>query len=290
MVYIEPVHLGWKPLIETWYEEKEEELPEEIRDFIKTSLLQVFEVALKHIRKNCKEVIASVDANLVQSCLRLIDSFLNNLDFKKKDRIPNPKRAMGTYLCFAIIWSVGANLHDDSRQAFNVMIKMQLKKLIDHLPESDVYELGINGELHDFQPWKDQVPEFKYDPEASFFDILVPTTDTTKYKFLLLQLLSNGSNVLITGETGVGKSVVTKDFLNFAPETIVNACVNFSGKTTTRNLLDGFEGNLEQKRKTLLGPSAGKHMVFFIDDVNMPEYDRFGSQPPCELLRQTIDQ
>ena len=109
----------------------------------------------------------------------------------------------------------------------------------------DVYELGINKELHDFQPWKEQVPEFKYDPAASFFDILVPTTDTVKYKFLLLQLLAAGSNVLITGETGVGKSVVTKDFLNFAPDDIVNACVNFSGKTTTRNLLDGFEGNLE---------------------------------------------
>lgn len=133
------------------------------------------------------------------------------------------------------------------------------------------------------------MPEFKYDPKSSFFDILVPTTDTTKYKFLLLQLLAAGSNVLITGETGVGKSVVTKDFLNFAPEQIVNATVNFSGKTTTRNLLDGFEGNLEQKRKTLLGPPAGKRMVFFIDDVNMPQYDRFGSQPPCELLRQTID-
>lgn len=155
MVYIEPVHLGWKPLIESWYEEHAEDVPDEVRDFIRASLLQVFEVALKHIRKNCKEVIASVDANLVQSCLRLIDAFLGELDFKKKDGIPNPKRAMGTYLCFAVVWSIGANLHDDSRQSFNVMIKMQLKKLIDHLPEMDVYELGINKELHDFQPWKE---------------------------------------------------------------------------------------------------------------------------------------
>jgi dynein heavy chain len=123
----------------------------------------------------------------------------------------------------------------------------------------------------------------------SFFEILVPTSDTVKYKYLLDTLMTAGHNVLITGETGVGKSVVTKDFLVNTPDTIVDACVNFSGKTTTKNLQDAFEGNLEAKRKTLLGPPGGKKMIFFIDDVNMPQLDRYGSQPPCELLRQTID-
>jgi dynein heavy chain len=82
--------------------------------------------------------------------------------------------------------------------------------------------------------------------------------------------MSNGYNVLITGETGVGKSVITKDFLSNTPDNIVSAFVNFSGKTTTKNLVDAFEGNLEAKRKTLLGPPGGKKMIFFIDDVNMP--------------------
>ena len=57
-----------------------------------------------------------------------------------------------------------------------------------------------------------------------------------KYKFLLKSLVSAGKNVLITGETGVGKSVVIKDFLKTASDDIVSAFVNFSGKTTTKNL------------------------------------------------------
>jgi dynein heavy chain len=56
------------------------------------------------------------------------------------------------------------------------------------------------------------VPGFKYNPETSFFEILVPTSDTVKYKYLLSTLLGAGHNVLITGGTGVGKSVVTKLF------------------------------------------------------------------------------
>lgn len=34
-----------------------------------------------------------------------------------------------------------------------------------------------------------------------------------KYKFILDTLIFAGHNVLLTGETGVGKSVITKDFL-----------------------------------------------------------------------------
>lgn len=75
---------------------------------------------------------------------------------------------------------------------------------------------------------------------------------------------------MISGETGVGKSVIVKEFLATGPDHIVSAMVNFSGKTSTKNLQDAFEGNLEAKRKTLLGPPGGKKMVFFIDDINMP--------------------
>ena len=77
-------------------------------------------------------------------------------------------------------------------------------------------------------------------------------------------------NVLFGGETGVGKSVIVKDFLMTGDPNFVSAFVNFSGKTSCKNLQDAFEGNLEAKRKTLLGPPAGKKMIFFIDDVNMP--------------------
>ena len=37
------------------------------------------------------------------------------------------------------------------------------------------------------------------------------------------------------------------------------------------------------------GPPVGKRCVLFVDDLNLPQTDAFGTHPPLELLRQLVD-
>ena len=149
-----------------------------------------------------------------------------------------------TYVAFSIIWSLGANIHDSKRMVFGEYFRGEIMKHFSEFPDGDVYEFGLDEERHELRNWNDQIVQFEYNPKIQFFDILVPTSDTTKYKYLLNTLLQNNKHTLLIGETGVGKSVITKDFLMNIDEGFVSTFVNFSGKTTTKNLQDAFEGNL----------------------------------------------
>lgn len=65
--------------------------------------------------------------------------------------------------------------------------------------------------------------------------------------------------------------------------------LSFSARTSANQIQDRIDGSMEKRQRATFGPVAGCTFVVFVDDMNMPEPEVYGAQPPLELLRQVSD-
>jgi dynein heavy chain, axonemal len=294
MVYMEQIHVGIVSLVLTWGATTLIDLvgkrhSKTIISFIEYHLVPT----LDFVREFCLEKVNTTNIQLTSQLINLITSCLQREADPKA--ICKDKDLVTALIVWSIIWSIGANIADASRvvlqeflfRRFSVHISVPYAMLLE-----EPYDHFVDLSRGALRSWADIQHPFNYDPHAPYFNILVPTVDTTRYRYLLDVLMKAGHNVLFMAETGVGKSVVINNFLNemVAEGKTVSYVVGYSAQTKPQNLRDVLETKLEKKRKNLLGPPSGKKMFLFIDDLNMPSLETYGAQPPNELLRQVMDQ
>ncbi len=66
--------------------------------------------------------------------------------------------------------------------------------------------------------------------------------------------------------------------------------INFSSRTTSRDLQTNIEDNIDKRSGRIFGPKIlGKQMILLIDDLHMPKVDTYGTQQPIALLKFFIE-
>jgi dynein heavy chain len=171
---------------------KETGVPTYINNVIEKMRI-LFKENFPFLLEECKEIIATVDNNLVQSCINLFAVLFDELtDTHNLDKMStlDADVACSMVLIFSFVWSAGANLHDNpkdnSRLRFSQHIKGKILKFFNGFPyEGEVYDYYIDFQKKEFRPWTELVKDFKYIEGMPYFSILVPTADTVKFKYVL---------------------------------------------------------------------------------------------------------
>ena len=201
-----------------------------------------------------------------------------------------------------IISSIGV-IESDYISVWNALILRNWKKpdfftnqfkgnLILPMPyKTDFYECLYVPEESKWKTWLDTLPDYKIPTGSLYSSILVPNNYTAQYSYMLELLIPMKKHVLMCGTTGTGKSAYVYNTITsslpqdqFKPLTL-----GFSAKTSANMTQDIIDGKLDKRRKGVYGPPMGQQTIIFIDDLNMPEVEFYGAQPPIELIRQLID-
>lgn len=96
--------------------------------------------------------------------------------------------------------------------------------------------------------------------------------------------------MLYVGSAGTGKTTIIKDyFASLDKDLTLNASINFNNYTDSKSLQVVIESQVDKRAGKTFGPAPGKTLIYFMDDLNMPFLDKYGTQSPICLIRQIID-
>jgi dynein heavy chain len=137
--------------------------------------------------------------------------------------------------------------------------------------------------------WESVVPDYLEPSPFVYHEISVPTVDSVLYDQILKTIVPNGTPVLYVGDSGTAKTVTIQNYLDSLDSEKSNLLnINFSSRTSSMDVQHNIEANVDKRTGRIYGPTAGKNLVIFIDDMNMPKVDSYGTQQPVALLHLLV--
>ncbi|KAI3386976.1 hypothetical protein SNEBB_002464 [Seison nebaliae] len=308
MVFVDPKNLGYNPFWQKWLNQLS--CTNELKVYIQTLYDQfvpqsinmiVYGIVEDVLGDRMKCVIPQTALNMITQLTFMLTALLKpQLSIKLfNDNIIRAIFIQCIYL------SLGAVLVGNDRITFDTFIKdlaampsapktqfvVDSKEIPTAHPLWYDYMLNaIDPTKYQWQPWKDIVPSYQHDPMKRFPEILVPTVDTVRMEWIFNHMYDVRRPVLIVGESGTSKTATMQNFLkNLDGLTNILMSVNFSSRTTSLDIQRNLESNVEKRTKDAYGPPSGKKLIVFIDDLNMPKVDEYGTQQPIALLKLLIE-
>ncbi|XP_059763861.1 dynein axonemal heavy chain 17 isoform X1 [Balaenoptera ricei] len=286
ILYINPADLGWNPVVSSWIERRKVQSE-------KANLMILFDkylpTCLDKLRVGFKKITPVPEITVIQVILYLLECLLT----EKNAPPDSAKELYELYFVFACFWAFGGAMFQDQLVDYRVEFSrwwINEFKTIKFPSQGTIFDYYIDPDTKKFLPWTDKVPRFELDPDVPLQASLVHTTETIRIRYFMDLLVEKSCPVMLVGNAGTGKSVLMGDKLDsLSTDDYLVQAVPFNFYTTSAMLQGVLEKPLEKKSGRNYGPPGTKKLVYFIDDMNMPEVDKYGTVAPHTLLRQHMD-
>ncbi|XP_043549538.1 dynein axonemal heavy chain 11 isoform X1 [Chiloscyllium plagiosum] len=285
IIYVNPQDLGWSPYVTSWIDTRKAQSE-------RANLTILFDkyvpFCLDQVRCNLKTITRVLENSIVQTLCSLLDCLLT----PENTPPDSPRDIYEIYFVFACVWAFGGALFQDQlidyRGKFSRWWTKEMRG-IKFPSQGTVFDYYIDSDTKKFTLWTEKVPKFEMEPDAPLQDVLVHTQETVGLKYFIDLLVRKGKPVMLVGNAGVGKTLLVSEEVSKLIEEYIITKVPFNYYTTSAMLQRVLEKPLEKKAGRNYAPVGTKRLIYFIDDLNMPEVDAYGTVQPHTLIRQHLD-
>ena len=285
ILYINPGDLGWNPYVTSWVETRED-----VKEKATLTLLfdKYIPICIEIVNKRFRTITPIPGICYIQ----MLCTFLETLIVPKNIGKEPTETIYETWFVFALVWSFGSALfHDgstDYKSEFSKWFTMEFKNL-EYPPFTSVFDVFVDPSNQEFTQWTEKVPKFELDPDMPLQACLVHNSETIRIRFLMDILIESKFPVMLIGLAGSGKTLMMNEKLGQMNEDFLIANVPFNFYYSAELTQKILEKQLEKKAGKNYGPPGTKTVIYFLDDLNMPEVDPYGTAAPHTLIRQHID-
>ena len=297
VIFMNSTDVGWLPYIKSWVQKRDIEGE-------KSQLTKLFdeyaEKSIEWISRNAKTICPIPKISQAMSICSILEGILGNGEAfaiqQKQLGVDEGSKLLEMYFIYAIMWGTGGALAidkgNDFKDSFSRWFKTEFVKI--PFPEvqegGSIFEYTVDPEKVLWQSWNEKLPVYTPQPGAVFGNIYVVTMETMRLTAILDLVVPYRRPVCFVGGAGTGKTTIMKDKLrSIDTDAFLTMGINFNSFTNSLIAQTAMESVLEKKTGRVFGPPGSKRMIYFIDDLNMPVVDKYGTQQPIALLRQGFD-
>ena len=99
----------------------------------------------------------------------------------------------------------------------------------------------------------------------------------------------SGRPVMLVGGAGTGKTTILQDLLSNLDSNWMQYDIAMNFYTDSFSLQQQLENPIDKRSGHTFGPPSGRKLVYFVDDLNLPYVETYGTQNSLSLMRQLID-
>jgi len=294
ILFINETDIGWKPFVESWIDrlacDKE-------KSFLPGFFDKYIEVCIEIVRKGFKHVTPIRTMCKVQTVCTLLETVLRQLDGGEK-----LQETMEFLFIYCVIWAFGgplvADKGGDCRKKFHEAFTTAFTNC-KYPKEGLCFDYFYVAATNEWVHWKTKVPEYvpvaigNGTGETPCSELVVDTMDSVRLTSLMNMLIKRQRGVMFVGAAGTGKSTIVKQYLNSFKDSgsddMLSNIISMNYYTESPQLQAQIESRIDKRSGRMFGPPATKKLVFFIDDINLPIVETYGTQNAISLLRQLVD-